>query len=56
MARSGRSSRVTSYILNEHDDHLLRATKTMHLACVFTPGLTGKEVHREDGSYAPAEA
>ena len=43
------------YILDQHDEHLLRATKTMHLACVFTPGLTGKEVHREDGSYAPAE-
>jgi len=27
----------------------------MHLACVFTPGLTGKEVHRDDGSYAPAD-
>ena len=42
------------YILDQHDEHLLRASKTMHLACVLTPGLTGKEVHREDGSYAPA--
>lgn len=31
------------YILDQHDDHLLRASKTMHLACVFTPGLTGNE-------------
>ncbi len=43
------------YILDQHDEHLLRASKTMHLACVFTPGLTGNEVHREDGSYAPAD-
>jgi len=43
------------YILDKHDDHLLRASKTMHLACVFTPPITGTEVHREDGSYAPSE-
>ncbi|MFC3285304.1 ectoine synthase [Litchfieldella rifensis] len=43
------------YILDQNDEHLLRATKTMHLACVFTPPITGKEVHREDGSYAPAD-
>nr|WP_297456922.1 ectoine synthase [uncultured Halomonas sp.] len=41
------------YILNQHDEHMLRASKTMILACVFTPGLTGNEDHREDGSYAP---
>ncbi|WP_043526021.1 ectoine synthase [Litchfieldella xinjiangensis] len=41
------------YILDQHDEHLLRASKTMHLACVFTPPITGNEVHREDGSYAP---
>lgn len=43
------------YILDQHDEHLLRASKTMVLACVFTPALTGKEDHRPDGSYAPAE-
>ncbi len=43
------------YVLDQHDEHLLRASKTMHLACVFTPPITGTEVHREDGSYAPAE-
>ena len=25
------------------------------MACVFNPPVTGTEVHREDGSYAPAE-
>lgn len=43
------------YILDQHDDHMLRASETLVLACVFTPGLTGKEDHRPDGSYAPAE-
>ena len=43
------------YILDQHDEHLLRAHKTMHLACVFTPPITGNEVHQEDGSYAPSE-
>lgn len=45
------------YVLDKHDNHLLRASKdkTMTVACVFYPALTGKEVHREDGSYAPAD-
>ena len=44
------------YLLNEHDEHLLRGKeKGMTVACVFNPALTGKEVHREDGSYAPAD-
>ena len=25
------------------------------MACCFNPPVTGKEVHREDGSYAQAE-
>jgi L-ectoine synthase len=25
------------------------------LACVFNPPVTGTEVHRADGSYAPAD-
>lgn len=43
------------YVLDRHDQHLLRASKTMTLACVFYPALTGQEKHRADGSYAPAE-
>jgi len=41
------------YILDQHDEHLLRATKTMHLACVFTPGLTGKEVKEAAKPHLP---
>lgn len=43
------------YILDQHDEHLLRASKTMTLACVFSPPIVGNERHRDDGSYAPAE-
>ncbi|MGB2131008.1 MAG: ectoine synthase [Marinobacterium sp.] len=45
----------TLYNLNEHDEHLLRATKELKLACVFNPPLNGKEVHDENGVY-PLEA
>ena len=43
------------YALNEHDRHTLRADEELVMACVFNPPVTGTEVHREDGSYAPAE-
>lgn len=43
----------TMYALNQHDEHLLRASKDLRMICVFTPPITGQEVHREDGSYAP---
>ena len=43
------------YALNLHDKHTLRAEEDLHMACCFNPPVTGKEVHREDGSYAPAE-
>ena len=37
-------------------EHLLRGKeKGMTVACVFTPPITGNEVHREDGSYAAAD-
>jgi L-ectoine synthase len=42
------------YALNEHDRHVLRAEQELVMACVFNPPVTGTEVHREDGSYAPA--
>jgi len=44
------------YALNAHDPHILRAEQELHMACVFNPPVTGTEVHREDGSYAPADA
>ena len=43
------------YALNMNDRHVLRAEEELVMACVFNPPVTGKEVHREDGSYAAAE-
>ncbi|MCM2563254.1 ectoine synthase [Lutimaribacter sp. EGI FJ00015] len=45
----------TMYALNEHDKHTLRAEEELWMACCFNPPVTGKEVHREDGSYAAPE-
>lgn len=45
----------TLYALDQHDRHVVRATDAdLRLVCVFNPPLSGREVHREDGSYAPA--
>jgi L-ectoine synthase len=43
------------YALNKHDRHTLRADQELVMACVFNPPVTGTEVHRTDGSYAPAQ-
>lgn len=43
------------YALNEHDKHTVKAEEELVMACCFNPPVTGNEVHREDGSYAPAE-
>ncbi|MDF2232321.1 ectoine synthase [Albimonas sp. CAU 1670] len=43
------------YALNLHDKHTLRCKTECVFACCFNPPVTGKEVHREDGSYASAE-
>ncbi|MFD1193699.1 ectoine synthase [Seohaeicola saemankumensis] len=43
------------YALNLHDKHTLRARRELVLACCFNPPVTGKEVHRADGSYALAD-
>lgn len=45
----------TIYILDKHDEHLLRADSEMKMACVFNPPLNGKEVHDDSGVY-PLEA
>ena len=42
----------TMYALNHHEKHYLVADTDLRIICVFNPPLTGKEVHREDGSYA----
>ncbi|CAG0910190.1 unnamed protein product [Cyprideis torosa] len=43
------------YALDQHDRHTLRADEELVMACAFNPPVTGTEVHREDGSYAPAD-
>lgn len=54
-ARIYRIEPGTIYILNNHDQHILRAFTEMKMACVFNPPLNGKEVHDESGAY-PLEA
>lgn len=41
----------TLYVLDQHDDHLLRASEQLELACVFNPPLHGTETHDADGVY-----
>ena len=44
----------TLYALDQNDRHLVRAVGAdLRLVCVFNPPLSGQEVHRKDGSYAP---
>ncbi|WP_371037801.1 MULTISPECIES: ectoine synthase [unclassified Rhodosalinus] len=43
------------YALDQHDKHTLVADEDLVMACCFNPPVTGTEVHREDGSYAPAD-
>lgn len=45
----------TIYILDKHDEHILRARTEMTMACVFNPPLNGREVHDDTGAY-PLEA
>ncbi len=39
------------YALDKHDRHVLTATETLTLACVFNPPVNGNEVHDEEGAY-----
>ncbi|MEQ9349774.1 MAG: ectoine synthase [Alphaproteobacteria bacterium] len=41
----------TLYALDGHERHWLRATPYLRVICVFTPALTGGEVHDENGTY-----
>ncbi|HEY7627201.1 MAG TPA: ectoine synthase [Ilumatobacteraceae bacterium] len=42
----------TIYALDQHDDHILRATKgDLRLVCVFNPPVTGTETHNAGGGY-----
>lgn len=41
------------YVLDQYEKHRLKTFTRMRLVCVFTPALTGREIHDEDGAYAP---
>ncbi len=43
----------TLYVLDRHDDHVLRATTELTLVCVFNPALRGQETHDSSGAYPP---
>jgi len=46
----------TIYALDQHDRHVLRAETRMRMVCVFSPPVTGQEVHDENGAYPAAVA
>lgn len=41
----------TLYVLDGHERHELYAETDLRMVCVFTPALTGREVHDADGAY-----
>lgn len=41
----------TLYVLDGHEPHELFAETNLRAVCVFTPPLTGQELHDEDGTY-----
>ncbi|MFG6118795.1 ectoine synthase [Thalassobacillus sp. B23F22_16] len=45
----------TIYVLDQHDEHYLRAKSDMRMVCVFNPPITGQETHDENGVYPIVE-
>ncbi len=43
----------TLYLLDKHDEHLLRGFSDMRMICAFCPPIIGRETHDADGAYAP---
>lgn len=41
----------TTYVLNNNDPHTFEAITDVILISIFNPPVTGKEIHKEDGSY-----
>lgn len=41
----------TLYLLDGHEHHRVRATTDLRMVCVFTPPVTGREVHDDTGAY-----
>ncbi|MCB9730583.1 MAG: ectoine synthase [Deltaproteobacteria bacterium] len=46
----------TVYALDQHDEHVLRASTRMRMVCVFNPPLVGPEVHDATGAYPLLES
>lgn len=42
----------TLYTLDRHERHIIRARTDLRFICIFTPALTGEEMHDSSGSYA----
>jgi L-ectoine synthase len=45
----------TIYVLDKHEKHRLKSFTDLRLVCVFSPALTGRETHDEDGSYGASD-
>lgn len=41
----------TLYVLDGHEHHELAVIEDLRVVCVFTPALTGQELHDENGTY-----
>ncbi len=41
----------TLYALDQHEKHHLRVKTDFRAICIFSPPLTGQEVHDEEGAY-----
>ena len=39
------------YLLDGHEHHRVRARTELRMVCVFTPPVTGREVHDDEGAY-----
>lgn len=45
----------TLYVLDGHERHRVDATSDLRVICVFTPPITGAEVHDASGAYPLVE-
>lgn len=41
----------TIYLLDQHDQHVVRAEEDLRMVCTFNPPVTGQETHDDDGAY-----
>jgi L-ectoine synthase len=41
----------TVYVLDGRERHTVRADSDLRMICVFTPALSGRETHDENGTY-----